>query len=1052
MSIKNIICITGKLNSFDTKAKAKEHLENLGYEVRSTVTKDVTILLNESGVESGKTKKARDNGVRIVTTIDELEVEHLPKGENKKSTKKDSSNLEPLTETETSLDKKKIALMKTIRSEDGGKTPEIIKGISKELKDNTDIALAAVQKNGLSLQHFSKKIRDNKEVVLDAGHSSFEFASKRLMGDKEFILLIINTEFSYGILERASKGLKADKEVVMTAVKKNGYSLQYASKSLKDDKSFFKAAIKLSGGYVLEYASKELKDDKQVVKTAVKNWGKALEYTSDNLRNDKEVVMAAVKSYGRALEYAFKELKADKQVVMAAVKQNGMALEYASKELKDDKQVVKTAVKNNVFALKYASKELKVLATLEDGFNSKFNALRAVKKNGRDLEYTSKELKADKEVVMVAVNEDGRALQFASAKLRDNKQVVMTAIKNTGIQSTPLQYASTKLRDDREVVMAALKTFGHGHLQYASKRLKGDKEFLMEASGYDKTALQYASKSLKDDKSFFKAAIKLSGGYVLEYASKKIKDDEKIVLAAVRQHYLKSTQARFSLEFISKRLKDNKKVVLASIKNNNHYYSSSLTFISKRLKNDDQVIRAAKRKRLEEYLTFKPFNPSTLKKFSIDREVFLQDLKGKNGRELSLLYVSAALRDDKEVVMAAVRQRSEEIMFASNRLKIDEEVIESGLINRQVRFQYTSKSEDEALEIIATTLNDCGLTYRYLCGITKDEFVWAFLYGPKSIKNHKKVVMVALKKNWKEYLQYVSKELRDDKEVVMVAVKEHSDALEYASKRLKDDKEVVMASLNEGSSGSFKYASKALQDDKEVVMAAIKNSDSSRIDDNLLMYASSKLKDDAEVVLAAVKRNVSSFKYASKRLKGDKEFFKTAIKKGRKDSIYAFESASSELQEDKDIRRLVGLENITSDKTMTLKEHIQALLKDYEHYQEIDPNVINELIFTEDLISYLGKKNKNNKLLLIEILEEVDTNISLWDSGLSYPEWAYNDKDIALLLIGSAQVLLSDFSAKMRADKEVVMAALETDPEEIESVSKALQKDKDIIALMNEYD
>jgi hypothetical protein len=33
------------------------------------LTKDVTILVNESGVESAKTKKARESGVEIITNL-----------------------------------------------------------------------------------------------------------------------------------------------------------------------------------------------------------------------------------------------------------------------------------------------------------------------------------------------------------------------------------------------------------------------------------------------------------------------------------------------------------------------------------------------------------------------------------------------------------------------------------------------------------------------------------------------------------------------------------------------------------------------------------------------------------------------------------------------------------------------------------------------------------------------------------------------------------------------------------------------------------------------
>lgn len=67
-----VVCITGKLKSFPTKAAAKSVLEGLGYIVKDTITKDVTIVVNESGVETAKTKKAANDGVRIVNNIQEL--------------------------------------------------------------------------------------------------------------------------------------------------------------------------------------------------------------------------------------------------------------------------------------------------------------------------------------------------------------------------------------------------------------------------------------------------------------------------------------------------------------------------------------------------------------------------------------------------------------------------------------------------------------------------------------------------------------------------------------------------------------------------------------------------------------------------------------------------------------------------------------------------------------------------------------------------------------------------------------------------------------------
>ena len=64
-----VVCISGKLKSFKTKAQATQALEQNGYTVKSSVTRDVTILVNESGVESQKTTKARESGITIVENL-----------------------------------------------------------------------------------------------------------------------------------------------------------------------------------------------------------------------------------------------------------------------------------------------------------------------------------------------------------------------------------------------------------------------------------------------------------------------------------------------------------------------------------------------------------------------------------------------------------------------------------------------------------------------------------------------------------------------------------------------------------------------------------------------------------------------------------------------------------------------------------------------------------------------------------------------------------------------------------------------------------------------
>ena len=68
---KTILCENASRFARDLTVQLTGHskLQELGYVTKSSLTKDVTILVNESGVESAKTKKARESGVEIITNL-----------------------------------------------------------------------------------------------------------------------------------------------------------------------------------------------------------------------------------------------------------------------------------------------------------------------------------------------------------------------------------------------------------------------------------------------------------------------------------------------------------------------------------------------------------------------------------------------------------------------------------------------------------------------------------------------------------------------------------------------------------------------------------------------------------------------------------------------------------------------------------------------------------------------------------------------------------------------------------------------------------------------
>lgn len=69
---KGIVCISGRLTSVKTKQQATSLLQGKGYIVNPSMTKQVTILINQSAKQTIKTKKARQSGVIIIENLNEL--------------------------------------------------------------------------------------------------------------------------------------------------------------------------------------------------------------------------------------------------------------------------------------------------------------------------------------------------------------------------------------------------------------------------------------------------------------------------------------------------------------------------------------------------------------------------------------------------------------------------------------------------------------------------------------------------------------------------------------------------------------------------------------------------------------------------------------------------------------------------------------------------------------------------------------------------------------------------------------------------------------------
>ena len=199
----------------------------------------------------------------------------------------------------------------------------------------------------LSTSHLNFKLAQHSAPSFDGGGSGTMWLRRRyedLMGgaeavatdrqirrtnwsDREAVLAVVqqsriwHSRAAIPQLGYASAELRADREIVLSSVKRFGPALRYASAELQADREVVLAAVQ-KVGYALQYASTEMLSDREVVLAAVQNNGYMLQYASAELQADREVVLAAVKVEGGALRYASTEMKADRGIVMAAVTQS----------------------------------------------------------------------------------------------------------------------------------------------------------------------------------------------------------------------------------------------------------------------------------------------------------------------------------------------------------------------------------------------------------------------------------------------------------------------------------------------------------------------------------------------------------------------------------------------------------------------------------------------------------------------------------------------------------------------------------------------------------
>mmetsp|Transcript_60391 Transcript_60391/g.168742 ORF Transcript_60391/g.168742 Transcript_60391/m.168742 type:complete len:229 (+) Transcript_60391:87-773(+) len=122
---------------------------------------------------------------------------------------------------------------------------------------------------------------------------------------------------THNYLAQASPELKADKEIVLAAVRLNGHALMDAAEALKGDGDVVLAAC-AQNAHALRYASAALRADRELLLRAASKNCHALKFADETLKADKDFMLALVREHGAAFMYAAPELKEDEELLRVA--------------------------------------------------------------------------------------------------------------------------------------------------------------------------------------------------------------------------------------------------------------------------------------------------------------------------------------------------------------------------------------------------------------------------------------------------------------------------------------------------------------------------------------------------------------------------------------------------------------------------------------------------------------------------------------------------------------------------------------------------------------
>uniref|UniRef100_A0A6T0SP19 DUF4116 domain-containing protein n=1 Tax=Alexandrium monilatum TaxID=311494 RepID=A0A6T0SP19_9DINO len=230
-------------------------------------------------------------------------------------------------------------LVLEVPSLDRGQAVKKLRGELMKLKDHELPHSVAIIFNGEELQDKESFPAEAAEVEVTAVFKVLELADaerRRHLRSLEAAGFGPSADVAFQLLPAVAR---ADREVVLAAVRASSQCLKYAHNALRNDREFMAVIV---GRYPETFrdVGAAIKADREIAAKAIHANYTNFQFAADAIKEDRDIVRQAVQADGMLLKHASESMRGDRETVMMAVAQNRDALKFASEALQEDAEVI----------------------------------------------------------------------------------------------------------------------------------------------------------------------------------------------------------------------------------------------------------------------------------------------------------------------------------------------------------------------------------------------------------------------------------------------------------------------------------------------------------------------------------------------------------------------------------------------------------------------------------------------------------------------------------------------------------------------------------------